>query len=136
MNFLSVWGYSDKARLSLFSKAIDHDEYVRLFGLVVEDHDRAVALDPGSADVQFKRGLSFYDGAALVNEAEVDHRSWFDVADADFAKAIERDPRHALAWDYLGLVDEQSDRMDDAIADFTRLMAIDAERGGRGRPGR
>jgi tetratricopeptide (TPR) repeat protein len=122
-------GYSDKARLSLLRKAIDHDEYVRLFDLAVADHERAVALDPGNADVYLKRGLSFHDRAALVNEPGVDRKPWFDSARADFAKCIEKDPRNVMAYDFLGLVEEETDRYDEAIADFTRLEAIDSEAG-------
>jgi hypothetical protein len=66
-------GYSDKARLSLLRKAIDHDEYVRLFGLAIKDHDQAVLLAPGNAEVYFERGLSFYDRAAQADEVGFDH---------------------------------------------------------------
>jgi hypothetical protein len=121
--------YSDKARLSMLRKTIDHDEYVRLFGLAIADHERAVALDPGGAEVWFKRGLTSYDRAALVDEAGVDHEPWFDSARADFSKAIERDPRDSTAYDYLGLVDEQTGRMDDAISDYSHEMALDSRLG-------
>jgi tetratricopeptide (TPR) repeat protein len=39
------------------------------------------------------------------------------------------DPRHSLAYDYLGLVDEQTDRIDEAIADYTHELALDPKLG-------
>lgn len=122
-------GYSDKARYLMFRKAIDHDEYVRLFSLAVKDHDQAVALDPNNAELFFKRGLSYYDRAAQANEVGFDHKPWFDSARADFSRAIEKNPRHDLAYDYLGLVDEQTDRLEDAIVDFTHEMALNPRMG-------
>ena len=122
-------GYSDKARLSLLRKAIDHDEYVRLFDLAVKDHDQAVALDAGNAETYFDRGLSYYDRAALANEPGVDHGPWFDAARKDFATAIEKDRNHRGAYDYLGLVDEQTGRFDEAVADYTHELEFDRRLG-------
>lgn len=55
--------YSEKARYSRSFKLIPADEYGRLFGLAVKDHDRAVALAPGSAEAYFSRGQTYYDRA-------------------------------------------------------------------------
>jgi tetratricopeptide (TPR) repeat protein len=122
-------GYSNKARLSLLRNRIEHDEYVRLFDLAMKDHDQAVALDPGNADTYFERGLSNYDRAALAGEAGVDHAPWFDAARKDFKAAIQKDHAHQGATDYLGLVDEQTGRFEDAIADYTREMQLDPKLG-------
>jgi tetratricopeptide (TPR) repeat protein len=114
--------YSEKARYCRAFKLIPADEYGRLFGLAVKDHDQAVALDPGSAEAYFSRGQTYYDRAAL--EDGKDAKPWFDPAAADFKKAVERDRRHYMALDMLGLVHEQTGQMDEAINDFTQEMAI------------
>jgi tetratricopeptide (TPR) repeat protein len=115
--------YSEKARYCRTFKLIPAGEYDRLFGLAVKDHDHAVALNPGSAEAHFSRGQTHYDRAAL--EAGEDARKlWFDPAAADFKKAIERDGRHYMAWDMLGLVHEQTGELDKAISAFTQEMAL------------
>jgi len=114
--------YSEKARYCRAFKLISADEYGRLFDLAVKDHDQAVALDPGSAEAYFTRGQTYYDRAAL--EDGKDARQWFDPAAADFQKAVERDGRHYLAWDMLGLVHEATGELDKAIGDYTREMAL------------
>jgi hypothetical protein len=57
---------SEKARYARAFKLIPPEEYGRLFDLAVEDHDRAVALAPGDAEVYLSRGRTYYDRAALV----------------------------------------------------------------------
>jgi tetratricopeptide (TPR) repeat protein len=114
--------YSEKARYCRAFKLIPSDEYDRLFRLAVKDHDQAVALAPGSAEAYFSRGQTYYDRAAL--EDARDAKSWFDQAGADFQNAVERDGRHYMAWDMLGLVHEQAGEMDKAIRDFTQEMAL------------
>jgi tetratricopeptide (TPR) repeat protein len=122
-------GYSDKARLSFVRHQIDRAEYERLFELAVADHDRAVSLEPGDAEIRFQRGLSHYDRAAQVTGLDADARPWFDAARSDFAAAVEREARHAGAWDFLGLVDEQTGRFDEAVADYTHVMELDPHLG-------
>ena len=122
--------YSNKARLALVRHQIDRNEYLRLFALAVEDTDRAVALAPDDAQVHFKRGLSNYDRAAQVEDlVETDHTQWFDAARSDFATAAQKDPSFAAAHDYLGVVDEQTERIDDAVVAYTKVMALDARLG-------
>ena len=115
--------HSEKARYSRAFKLIPAEEYERLFALAVDDHDVALRLDPARADGYYRRGETYYDRAAL--EAPEAARPWFDSAAADFRRAVERDDRHYLAWDRLGLVHEQTGNLDDAIAAYTREMAID-----------
>jgi len=122
-------GYSDKARLSIARKLIDRDAYLRLFALALQDHDRAVALASGDAQVHFQRGLTYYDRAAWVEGVDSDRTSWFDAARADFSTAVRQDPSHATAYDYLGLVDEQTGRIDEAVADYTHVMALEPRLG-------
>ena len=57
--------YSEKARYSKAFKLISAEEYDRLFGLAIKDHDQAVALDPSRAEVYFTRGVTYYDRANL-----------------------------------------------------------------------
>ncbi|MSV35958.1 MAG: hypothetical protein EXQ47_10240 [Bryobacterales bacterium] len=96
--------YSEKARYGRAFKLISADEYGRLFGLAVKDHDQAVALDPASAEAYYSRGRTYYDRAALevvvdglLAGSDATRKTWFDPATADFKKAIESDSRHYLA---------------------------------------
>jgi tetratricopeptide (TPR) repeat protein len=122
--------YSEKARYSRAFKLISADEYNRLFGLAVKDHDQAVALDP-SAEAYYTRGATYYDRATLETVvdgrlvgSEADRKAWFDPATADFKKAIERDGRLYLAWDRLGLIRETTGELDLAISDYSQEMAL------------
>ena len=114
--------YSEKARYCRAFKLISAEEYGRLFGLAVKDHEQAVALAPGSAEVYYSRGRTYYDRAALENSK--DAKPWFDFAAANFKSAVERDGRHYMAWDMLGLVHSSTGEWDMAISDFTQEMAL------------
>ena len=123
--------YSEKARYCKAFKLISADEYGRLFGLAINDHDQAVALDPDRAEVYYSRGVSYYDRASLeaavdgrLMGTEADRKAWFAPAAADFKKAIEKNPRLDLAWDRLGLTHETTGEIDDAINDYTQEMAL------------
>ncbi len=122
--------YSEKARYSRAFKLISADEYDRLFGLAVRDHDQAIALNP-SAEAYYTRGVTYYDRAALeavvdgrLMGTDADREAWFYPATADFKKAIERDARLYLAWDRLGLIHETTGELDRAIQDYTQEMAL------------
>ena len=122
--------YSEKARYSRAFKLISANEYDRLFGLAVKDHDQAIALDP-SAEAYYTRGATYYDRAALdavvdgrLMGSEADRKAWFAPATADFKKAIERDGRLYLAWDRLGLIHETTGELDQAISDYSQEMAL------------
>jgi tetratricopeptide (TPR) repeat protein len=125
--------YSEKARYSRAFKLISPEEYARLFGLAIRDHDRAIVLDPASAEAYFTRGQAYYDRAileivvkgALVGTA-ADWKFWSDPAIADFKKAIEKDARHALAWERLGLIHETIGAFDEAVVDYTHETALDS----------
>ena len=94
--------YSEKARYSRAFKLIPADEYERLFGLAIKDHDQAIALDPAKRRRLITAGGETYydravletvvDGALVVTDAV--RKAWFAPAVADFKKAIERDGRH------------------------------------------
>ena len=128
--------YSEKARYSRFFMLISAEEYERLFGLALKDHDQAVALDPSSAEAYHWRGQTYYDRAvleAVVNGqlvgTDAGRKAWFAPAVADFKKAIERDSRHAQAWDMLGLSHETTGELDEAVGDYTQVLALNPKLG-------
>jgi tetratricopeptide (TPR) repeat protein len=128
--------YSEKARYSRAFKLISPDEYARLFGLAIKDHDQAIALDPASPEAYYSRGVAYYDRAVLevvVNGTLVGNKAtwnlWFDPAIADFRKATEKDARHSLVWDRLGLSHETIGELDQAIDAYTQVMALDRKLG-------
>ena len=129
--------YSEKARYSRASKLISPDEYARLFGLAIKDHDQAVALDPASAEAYYWRGQTYYDRAALevvvdgvlvVNDIAA-RKAWFAPAVADFKTAIERDGRHYQAWDMLGLSHETTGELDQAISEYAQELVLNPKLG-------
>jgi tetratricopeptide (TPR) repeat protein len=129
--------YSEKARYSRAFKLISADEYGRLFGLAIKDHDRALALDPASAEAYYWRGQTYYDRAALevvvdgilVVKDRATRKAWFDPAVADFKRAIEKDGRNYQAWDMLGLSHEMAGELDEAISAYTQEMALNPKLG-------
>jgi len=123
--------YSEKARYSRAFHLIAADEYERWFSLAIQDHDQAIALDPGSAEAYYSRGQTYYDRAFL--ETVVDGKSvgsaatrkaWFEPAASDFKKAVEIDSALFMGWDMLGLSHEGAGELDEAINDYTREMAL------------
>lgn len=124
--------YSEKARYSRLSKLISNDEYERLFDLAMEDHNRAVALDPDNAEVYFNRAQTNYDRGDLdfVYNTEPwlvgpTTKSWLDAAASDFEKAIEKEPKNSLAFDRLGLAYQEAGEEDKAVQAYTQEMALD-----------
>jgi tetratricopeptide (TPR) repeat protein len=123
--------YSEKARYSRAFKLIPAEEYERLFGLAIKDHERALALDPTCAEAYYSRGRTYYDRAVLetvVNGAlvgtDASRKVWFAPAVADFQKAVEKDRKHYEAWDMLGLTHETTGELDQAISDYSQEMAL------------
>jgi tetratricopeptide (TPR) repeat protein len=128
--------YSEKARYSRAFKLISPDEYARLFGLAIKDHDQAIAVDPASPEAYYGRGVAYYDRAVLevvVNGTLVGNKAtwnlWFDPAIADFRRAVGIDPRHSLSWDRLGLSHETIGEFDQAIDAYTQEMVVDPKLG-------
>jgi len=123
--------YSEKARYSRAFKLIPAEEYERLFGLAIKDHQQAIALDPKSAEAYYSRGRTYYDRAVLetvVNGAlvgtDASRKAWFAPAAADFQKAIEKDGTHYQAWDMIGLTHEATGELDQAITEYSQEMAL------------
>ena len=117
----------EKARYSRAFKLISSAEHARLLDLALKDHGQAIALAPRTADMYYLRGRTYYSQATLapmVREEAPQAPARLAAAKADFSKAIELDPRHAMAYDFLGLTDEDSGDWDQAIADYTQLEAL------------
>lgn len=128
--------YSEKARYSRLQKLISNEEYERLFGLAIRDHDRAVALNPASAQVYFNRAQAYYDRGSgdLIYDpnpygGKPRNNPWLSAAAADFEKAIERDPRNPLAFDRLGLAYESNGEADKAIRAYAQETGLDSHLG-------
>jgi len=117
--------YSEKARFSRISKLIPNEEYERLFELAIKDHNQAVALNPGNAEVYFNRAQAYYDRGGLDLVENKDGKSWFDAAALDFEQAIKKDPKNSLALDRLGLTYESNGQDDKAIQAYTQELTFD-----------
>ncbi len=123
--------YSEKARYSRAFNLIPADEYNRLFGLAIQDHDQAIALAPSNAEAYFNRGQAYYDRATLETVADGKlvvsadaQKAWFAPAAADFKHAAEKDGRFDRAWDMLGLTHETTGELDQAISEYSQEMAL------------
>jgi tetratricopeptide (TPR) repeat protein len=123
--------YSEKARFGRISKRIPNSEDDRLFDLAIKDHNQAVALNPGSAEVYFNRGHAYYDRGTqdLIYNTEPwitppTTKAWLDAAASDFKKAAEKDPKNDMAFDLLGLAYEQAGEEDEAVRAYTSEMAL------------
>lgn len=114
--------YSEKARYSRLFKLISADEFNRLFGLAIKDHEQAVTLNPAAADLYYDRGYTYYQRGTV--EDPKDAAQWYEKAATDFSKAVEKNSRYDQAWDMLGLVYESAGHMDEAIDAYTKEMAL------------
>ena len=122
-------GFSEKARYSRAFKLISPEEYGRLFDLAINDHDQAVTLAPGDANVYLMRGLTIYDRAALEEPADPRAKQLFDAAKADFTSAIDRDARNERALDMRALVHTANGDHDQAIRDFAEVRKFNPHLG-------
>ena len=116
--------YGDKARVSRKFKVPPTDEYERLFGQALKDHNEAIRLNPNSAEMYFNRAKAFYDRGTWALVEEKDGKPWLDQAAADFEKATKLDPADYMGFDMLGLTDEQNGESDKAIVDYTKELAL------------
>jgi tetratricopeptide (TPR) repeat protein len=123
--------YSERARYSRSFKQVSFEEYGRLFDLAIKDHDQAVALAPGDAQLYLSRGRTYYDRAAVnaLDSADPAAKTFLEPAKADFSRAIERDARNETAWDMRGVVHASRDEHDLAIADFAAVMKLNPHLG-------
>lgn len=93
------------------------------------DLDRAVALAPDDTAIWMSRGRTHFDHVSPLVPVTPASRTYLASARADFTKVIERDGRHADAYDWRGLTLLREERIDDAIADFTREAELEPRRG-------
>ncbi len=125
--------YSEKARYGRLLKRISNDEYERLFDLAIKDHNQAVALNPGQAEVYFNRAQAYYDRGTydLIYNTEPwivppTTKSWLDKAASDFERAAAKDPKNHMAFDLLGLAYQQAGEENEAIRAYTQEMALNS----------
>jgi len=121
--------YSVKARYGSFAKLISADEYERMFALAVEDGERAIVLDPASAEARLNLGQTWFSRIGLEHTG--DSGTSLAVAAANFTRAVELDPRHYMAWDMLGTVRQAAGDLDKAIEAYTREAALNSQGQGR-----
>jgi len=110
--------YAEKARYSRVMKLIAIEEYNKLFDLAVQDYNQAIALDPDNAEMYYRRGNAYYSRAGLDMIYAPYTSVFLAPAKADFSRALEKDPKNAMAFDMLGLTDGSMGDWTQAIADF------------------
>jgi tetratricopeptide (TPR) repeat protein len=117
----------EKARYSRAFKLVPDNEYARLLDSALKDHAKAIELTPHNAEVYYQRGHTYYIQAAF-STFDLSHdptsKANFESAKLDFTKAIELDPRHASAYEYRGMANEGTRNLDQAIANYTQLAAL------------
>ena len=116
--------YAEKARYSRVMKLIAGEEYNKLFDLAVQDYNQAIALDPDNAEMYYRRGNAYYSRASLDMIKEPTS-VFLAPAKADFSRALEKNPKNALALDMLGLTDGSMGDWTQAIAYFEQEAALD-----------
>jgi tetratricopeptide (TPR) repeat protein len=83
--------------------------------------DKAVALDPKSSMGYMARGVgNYYIPAALGGG--------FELAVADFRKAIDLDPKNADAWLWLGMSLRKQNKNGEARQAFTKSLELNPKR--------
>ena len=84
--------------------------------------DKAVAMDPKSSMGYMARGVgNYYIPAGLGGG--------FELATADFRKAIELDPKNADAWLWLGMSLRKVNKNAEARQAFSRSLELNPKRG-------
>lgn len=112
--------YEKKGRYLRIMKLIPGDEYEGLFQLAIQDQNQAIVLDSENADLYYRRGNVYYDHASLDMIYNPKATAYLIPARADFSKAIQKNPKHAIAFDMLGLTDSSLGDWNAAIDDFER----------------
>jgi tetratricopeptide (TPR) repeat protein len=83
--------------------------------------DKAIALDPKSSMAYMARGVgNYYIPAALGGG--------FELAVADFRKAIELDPKNADAWLWLGMGLRKENKNSEARQAFSKSLELNPSR--------
>lgn len=118
--------YAEKAAYLRVFKVVPSAEYDRLFELAIQDHDQAIALEPDNAEMYYHRGSTYFSRAVDPNN-DPKSKAFFAPAKADFSKAIEQNPRHYMAFDVRGMINEQAGEWEQAIADYTQETALNPQ---------
>ena len=106
-------------------KLIADEEYSKLFDLAVQDYNQAIALDPDNArDVLPPRQCLLFS-CQPGHDLRADTSASLAPAKADFSRAVEKNPKNAMALDMLGLTDGSMGDWTQAIADFEQETALD-----------
>ena len=121
--------YAEKARYSRGFKLISAEEYERLFGLAMKDHDQAIALDPNDAEAYYNRGKAYWDRGTAEEAEHKDFKASFDLAAADFEASTRKDPNNFMAFDMLGLSRESNGEWDQAIQSYSRELSLNPKLG-------
>jgi tetratricopeptide (TPR) repeat protein len=116
--------YAEKARYSRVMKLIAGEEYNRLFDLAVQDYNQAIALDPDNAEMYYRRGNAYYSRAGLDMIYDPTPSASLAPAKTDFSRVVEKNPKHVMALDMLGLTDGSMGDWTQAIADFEQEAAL------------
>jgi lipoprotein NlpI len=115
---------ADKARYSRVMKLIADEDYNKLFDLALQDYSQAIALAPDNADMYYRRGNAYYARATL-DMIKAPTSTSLAPAKADFSRAVEMNPKNAMAFDMLGLTDASMGNWTQAIADFKQETGMD-----------
>jgi tetratricopeptide (TPR) repeat protein len=116
--------YAEKARYSRIMKLIADEEYNKLFELAVQDYNQAIALEPDNGDMYYRRGNAYYSRAGLDMIYDPTPSASLAPAKADFSRAVEKNPKNAMALDLLGLTDGSMGDWTEAIVDFEQEAAL------------
>jgi len=116
--------YSEKARYSRLMKLITIEEYNKLFDLALQDYNQAIALDPDNAEIYYRRGNAYYSRAGLDMIYAPYTSVFLAPAKADFSRAVEKNPKDAMALDMLGLTEGSMGDWTPALADFEQEAAL------------
>lgn len=119
--------YSEKSHYSRLMKLISDEEYSRLFDLALADYNQAIALEPESAEMYYRRGNAYYSRAGLDMIYAPYRSDFLAPAKADFSRVVAQEPKNAMALDMLGLTDGSMGDWTAALADFEQEVALNPD---------
>jgi tetratricopeptide (TPR) repeat protein len=117
--------YTEKARYSRLMKLIPDEEYSKLFDLALQDYNQAITLDPDNGEMYYRRGNAYSSRASLDMIYAPYKSDFLAPAKADFSRAVEKNPKNAMAVDMLGVTEGSMGDWTQAISDFEQEVALD-----------
>lgn len=117
--------YGEKSRYARAMKLISNDEYTKLFDTAIQNHTQAITMDPGNADLYYRRGNTYYFRAATDMMFDMKATANMKPARVDFVKSVSLNPKSAQTLDMLGLTDASLSDWEAAVQDFEQEAAID-----------